>query len=1459
METRSYAVLLVSLLLASLLALPGCTSNKFVKCCAKSGLYEPDGTERADPQCFFQDETLFGPCTLDEDASGVALCQNGTACSSILQQDDCEKTASCTWDGSQTPKCAGGDAEWVLPVCADRVPRSCVNDACSAMVCGYTSIRPAPPPASQDWDAANAAEEFEAGTTTVMSASEAILPTVNLQGATCDFNAMNNKLYNKVRSSRGALWVNSFRFGVGSSFGDYEQSKYFFPATDRVCGTNPSAKVDRFTTYLNMQDKYCQPETKYYQCSGPSSSGLFFEDETTCQLYCGGGLPPYSCAQVLGAPRYICKQDGFAYGDEATCHLKCSIIDDPNACANDKGRFPFLDTDTTNGAHFRTKYVSDYMVDTSLYYEIQSSSPSTCTMYGGPTGSNEFSGWWVYTPDASCLDYSWDGEDWVDGPWFDTLPEENGDPGPLRTYFDNHAYSALDFDYSYYKEMLSAEYEGTEDENGQLPFECRSSSECISGTCDTTYYKRSMCVNADTDAPLACGCSEQAFGDDQTPYPACYFGENEIVPLYADSHIFDESTFQSLAVKLNNFGPTFHPDQSYHDATGEPTQHYIYYAPKWGEDKPALFEACGLPSELVQKCIMRDYALDCTEGECIHVISAGPVIKEPFGSECRYECFGEDGCPVNEPNPKSYWEYDIDLGADPSRLGICKLNGENGGGSPTPASQPYLEMTDLGWCAGCTYATLAVQKVEWGKETNPGGEGEPRAYSCYEYRGEFNYEPSELQYPYGGAAGEDPAPWNDLGVIRWDQEMASPSTEPVRKNSNPSSYQYDTDGNLGPSGLAHLNGDTLRYFSCEDGWHGSGGWWEASEIPTPSAPYLKEKLTSYLQSNVMPILDEMDAKTSAADEQGCSHSNDDFDNPYKCVETGVKYQSKSYCERACFGACEGTFDSEGGWWCTADGRIYGQGGENEDACGQSCFASTEAKSYPPLSICSDMGGDGAVLHAIGNTSMLSSTSPSGDYGSVAPASLSADLAQYMGIEGSDPVAFEISPEGGKNAILARTYLLKEKCKTTPLVGLEIMPGEDISSLIGTPEAPGKLRSFFYDPDAPGYAQRYPRGIVDKYPGEVDLLLQDWYPTCSATGGLPGEAEIYEIESRLELSRALLSNFSKPSLIWKFAFPSGSPCDQEMFLDYLFNNTAGMVDSGIIGIIYSDWKMADGKAYGPETRSYSDPVNGFYGDLDTGLSLYGFTKVRGSDAGTVMLDNPVIGKGSLFCALEKYSRKVIGYTRLTYGQKLYAEDRNCLCEECSAYDFATGVCDRNAPSDSGIPQLFCNDGTACEMPAGHTDYENYRCEYRCVDENACRLCSSPSHDTDASFCRITESGGQTYGYSLPYANFSDVDWEPLTGLSASEKCCLESTDEGREGSEYTYVSLTGTKMQSEFIQYPTRGEQGIDCGRAPDTSVLQYCNIRVPLSQKDIACMQIEKPPTQIIIYEDETTETEAID
>ena len=202
---------------------------------------------------------------------------------------------------------------------------------------------------------------------------------------------------------------------------------------------------------------------------------------------------------------------------------------------------------------------------------------------------------------------------------------------------------------------------------------------------------------------------------------------------------------------------------------------------------------------------------------------------------------------------------------------------------------------------------------------------------------------------------------------------------------------------------------------------------------------------------------------------------------------------------------------------------------------------------------------------------------------------------------------------------------------------------------------------------------------------------------------------------------------------------------------------------------------------------------------------------------------------------------MGITKMTYGQKIYAKNATCQCVPCTAQDKNTGYCQTEesyaVPEDA--VQLYCVDGTQCAMPNGYTNYSLYRCPGTCADAGACELCEdkpAPPAGTSNIYCRVEGSYGDIFQAEKNYSQLSDLYWDVLSALPNKDKCCLNVTDARTSTQiEYTYSALTGVKQRTEFLQFPKRGEIGLDCGRTPDTSFLTYCNVRVPIVNNHLYC------------------------
>ncbi|MBU0586188.1 hypothetical protein KJ780_01620, partial [Candidatus Micrarchaeota archaeon] len=132
------------------------------------------------------------------------------------------------------------------PICSERNETG-FDENCKYMLCGNLKYAPSLailPDPNRNFTSQNYPAGFSTG----------------LKGAQCDFFTLNAKNMRNLKRSTN-LFINTFRFGVGSSISDYEVSKLYFPLSDRLCGFVPSDYDvrDRYMNYLNLSD----PQTAF--------------------------------------------------------------------------------------------------------------------------------------------------------------------------------------------------------------------------------------------------------------------------------------------------------------------------------------------------------------------------------------------------------------------------------------------------------------------------------------------------------------------------------------------------------------------------------------------------------------------------------------------------------------------------------------------------------------------------------------------------------------------------------------------------------------------------------------------------------------------------------------------------------------------------------------------------------------------------------------------------------------------------------------------------------------------------------------------------------------------------------------------------------------------------------------------------------------------------------------------
>ena len=150
-----------------------------------------------------------------------------------------------------------GENTYLIPICTDAELNSCLNPDCTAMVCGDFLFKPKVAPGV-------IATEEGTAKVDVPPESEEEENTIGFYKAQCRFFPMDFKLRSIMKTTKSS--INVFRIGVGGSFDEFDNYRYYFPLSDRYCNINPKRaetdiRVDRYMNYLDL--------------SGPSDGGEY--------------------------------------------------------------------------------------------------------------------------------------------------------------------------------------------------------------------------------------------------------------------------------------------------------------------------------------------------------------------------------------------------------------------------------------------------------------------------------------------------------------------------------------------------------------------------------------------------------------------------------------------------------------------------------------------------------------------------------------------------------------------------------------------------------------------------------------------------------------------------------------------------------------------------------------------------------------------------------------------------------------------------------------------------------------------------------------------------------------------------------------------------------------------------------------------------------------------------------
>lgn len=214
--------LLPALLLALLLS--GCLQPAVrLGCCLRANATDP-----ANPGCVLYNTT------------------NLTATDAYFQKCTGGVTSGCTHECNESKggcnvsvKVGSTAQDFILPICTQDQIVACISPNCTAMVCGDFAFKPRVAPGMGDTNQS-------AGTAPSNVEQEG--GALQFYNAQCRFLPMDAKLNRIMKNSKSQL--NVFRMGVGGSFDEYDQYRYYFPISDKYCGVNSAGRVDRYMNYL---------------------------------------------------------------------------------------------------------------------------------------------------------------------------------------------------------------------------------------------------------------------------------------------------------------------------------------------------------------------------------------------------------------------------------------------------------------------------------------------------------------------------------------------------------------------------------------------------------------------------------------------------------------------------------------------------------------------------------------------------------------------------------------------------------------------------------------------------------------------------------------------------------------------------------------------------------------------------------------------------------------------------------------------------------------------------------------------------------------------------------------------------------------------------------------------------------------------------------------------------------
>ncbi|MGB9719519.1 MAG: hypothetical protein ACPL06_02920 [Candidatus Anstonellales archaeon] len=709
-------------------------------------------------------------------------------------------------------------------ICSEWETKSCV-EGCSGMLCGDFGKIGIPMHLSS--------EDLKNGTIDILTGQGAVFALLH---AECNILKMTPSV---ERAMRKGILLNSFRFGIGNSFEEYDNYRYLFPLSDKIFNSYTATK-DRYSNYFFIK-KECREQNGYYSCpTNNKKYSSYYECEWDCR-----GINP---AMVCSASMEEFSLPNSPFGDELG-HAKhwygglfWADVEDETASGRGNTFWSMGKVDLQYPNDGRTANVG------VLKFAKKESGLTAATV--GIFGFKE-----------------------------------------IPTYYANVLPR-----YTVYSTQI---FEG-----GKAEFECESGLECYSGICGKDVYKRSACIDALTNNSVECGCSYE-YGQlvckpTRTKSVPASDEPKYNVPLWDGETLGVSKAFESgdIAGRPTNWSFTA-PGQISQPKTSIVNGKVMIFLSR--DVRSTLGEEVysPLPNDQATRWAILHYCQivpkewsGCQEGGTYIINFVENCMSEEYKEDiavCYPPKFGLDGSSLGQ-NWKEICSglSDEDFCISQGEGGECDgyavaaiviRKNSDGNFGKCVAENPSIK--EYGWCEPATFNTIAVEHLyPLNKFYDPTG-GDPTSeqlplskdggiprIDLADY-GEGPLEDFENDYRVKGAGEVNKRIANYCPLL----EILPPSHLDAR---NPNEWEGTSVGDIYNNGNVISTGNVdarkacgghrdvqLRCdaynlaFGCKDATRRDGDVYD-SRISWPdyypSWKYMKEKLTSYLIAGVVPVL-----------------------------------------------------------------------------------------------------------------------------------------------------------------------------------------------------------------------------------------------------------------------------------------------------------------------------------------------------------------------------------------------------------------------------------------------------------------------------------------------------------------------------------------------------------------------------------------------------------------------------